>query len=269
MIMADRRVKVLEVATECQLSCGTVHNIIHRHLAMSKVSARWVPRNLNAQDWHQRVFASQELVELYEANEADFTARLVTGDETWIHHWDPESKQESMQWKLSPPPKKFRSQSSAVKVMATIFWDSRGILMIDYMPHKTKITSEYYADLLRKLRETIKCKRRGKLTKGVLLLHDNAPVHKGHLAQAAIKDCGFQELNHPPYSPDLAPSDYFLFRNLKKNLRGQRFSNDEDLIAAVEGYFEGQPEDFYSEGITSLYSKWQKCIEVHGNYIEK
>ena len=271
MIMADRRVKVLEVATECQLSCGTVLNIIHRHLAMSKVSARWVPRNLNAQDRHQRVFASQELVELYEANEADFTARLVTGDETWIHHWDPESKQESMQWKHrdSPPPKKFRSQSSAGKVMATIFWDSRGILMIDYMPHKTTITSEYYADLLRKLRETIKCKRRGKLTKGVLLLHDNAPVHKGHLAQAAIKDCGFQELNHPPYSPDLAPSDYFLFRNLKKNLRGQRFSNDEDLIAAVEGYFEGQPKDFYSEGITSLYSKWRKCIEVHGNYIEK
>ena len=101
----------------------------------------------------------------------------------------------------------------------------------------------------------------------MLLLRDNA-VHKEHVAQAAIKDCEFEELNHSPYSPDLATSDYFLFRNLKKTFRGQHFSSNEDLTAAAEGYFEDQAEDFYSDGIKSLHSKWRKCIGVHGNYIE-
>ena len=73
---------------------------------MSKVSARWVPRNLNMQDRQQRVESSQELLEVYNANAEGFHIRLVTGDETWLHHWDPDTKKESMQWKPpgSPPP---------------------------------------------------------------------------------------------------------------------------------------------------------------------
>ena len=78
------------------------------------------------------------------------------------------------------------------------FWDAERVLLIDYMPHKTTITSQYYADLLEKLREAIKSKRRGKLTKGVLLLHDNAPVHKGRVAQAAIRSSGFEQITHQP-----------------------------------------------------------------------
>ena len=98
------------------------------HLAMSKVAARWVPRNLKAQDGHHQVTASEDLVELYEAAESGFTARLVTGDETRIHHWDPESKQESMKWKHhnSLPPNAFLTQSSASKIMATIFGIQEG-----------------------------------------------------------------------------------------------------------------------------------------------
>ena len=209
MVMADRRVKVLEIAVECGISCGTVHNILHNHLQLSKVSARWIPRNLNAQDRHLRVAATRKHLERFDTNRSEFVEHLVTGDETWIHHWDPESKQESMQWKHrgSPPPKKFRTRPSAGKIMATIFWDGKGILHIDYMSHKTTITSQYYADLLGRLKESIKTKRRGKLPKGVLLLHDNTLVHKGHVAQAAIRKCGFEQLNNPPWAlwPRLSP----------------------------------------------------------------
>ena len=78
------------------------------------------------------------------------------------------------------------------------------------------------------------------LSAGVLLLHDNAPVHMSAKSQAAIRQCGFQQLNHPPYSPDLAPSDYFLFRVMKKFLRGKRFSSDEEVKEAVTTWFEEQ-----------------------------
>ena len=155
----------------------------------------------------------------------------MTGDVTWVHFYDPESKQESMQWhkKGGPPPKKFKVVPSAGKVMATIFWDSEGILLIDYKSKGATITGEYYAGILHQLREEIKKKRRGKLTKGVLVLHDNAPVHKAKIATAAVATCGFQEIVHPPYNPDLAPSDYYLFPNLKKDLRGRHFDSDEWL----------------------------------------
>ena len=103
------------------------------------------------------------------------------------------------------PPKKFRTQPSVSKVMATVFWDSKGIILIDYKPAGTSITGEYYANVIKQLRVAIKEKRRGKLAAGVLLLHDNAPVHKSRVAQAAIRECKFEQLSHPPYSPDLAP----------------------------------------------------------------
>ena len=113
-------------------------------------------------------------------------------------------------WKCpgSPPPKKFCTQPSASKVMVTVFWDSKGIILIDYKPAGTSFTGEYYANVIKQLRVAIKEKRRGKLAAGVLLLHDNAPVHKSRVAQAAICEC---KLNHTPYSQDLVPSDYYLF----------------------------------------------------------
>ena len=91
-----------------------------------------------------------------------------------------------------------------------------------------------------RLRESIKEKRRGKLAKGVLLLHDNAPAHTARVAQAAIRNCGFEQLSHPPYSPDLAPSDYYLFGHLKKELRGKRFADDNELKSATEHWLESK-----------------------------
>jgi len=116
------------------------------------------------------------------------------------------------------------------------------------MPQKTTITGHTYANTITALREAIEEKRRGKLSAGVTLLHDNAPVHMSAKSQAAIRQCGFQQLNHPPYSPDLAPSDYFLFRVMKKFLRGKRFSSDEEVKEAVTTWFEEQSKDFFFQG---------------------
>ena len=86
LVLNNRRIKVAELASECGISNGSVYTIIHEHLDMSKVSSRWVPRNLNMQDHQQRVESSQELLEVYNANPEDFHTRLATGDETWLHH---------------------------------------------------------------------------------------------------------------------------------------------------------------------------------------
>ena len=88
-------------------------------------------------------------------------------------------------------------------------------------------------------KSAIKEKCRGKLAHGILLLYNNAPVHTAKFAQDAIRACGFEELCHPPHSSDLAPSDYCLFRDLKKHLRGIRYCDDEDVQWATEDRVRG------------------------------
>lgn len=271
LVLEDARIRVKMLAEMTNLSVGTIHNILHDHLNLSKVSARWVPRMLTALQKQVRVECAKEFLELCGDDSSKIFDRLVTGDETWVHHYDPESKQESMQWhkKGAEHPKKFKVIPSAGKIMATVFWDSKGILLIEYMKRGDTIKAASYVTTLRNLREAIKEKRRGKLTAGVLLLHDNAPVHTARVSKAAVRQCGFEEINHAPYSPDLAPSDYFLFPNLKKDLRGKRFSDDEELKAAIDAHFLDKGEKYFLEGIERLIYRSNKCVEVMGDYIEK
>jgi len=130
-------------------------------------------------------------------------------------------KQSNNQWSggiaTHSAPKKFRVQKSAGKVLASIFRDQDGILLIDYFPKSQTINVEYYSSLLVQLKDILKVKHRGKVTKGVLFLHDNAPAHRALATQKKLAYLGFQCLDHPPYSPDLAPSDYHLFPELKNN----------------------------------------------------
>jgi len=107
-------------------------------------------------------------------------------------------------------------QKSAGKVLASILWGQDGILLIDYLPKGQTINAEYYSSLLVQLKDILKEKRRGKVTKVVLFLHDNTPAHRALATQNKLAYLGFQCLDHPPYSPDLAPSDYHLFPGLKK-----------------------------------------------------
>lgn len=271
LVMEDRRSTVLSLARTSGISYGSVETILHEYLGMSKVCARWVPRMLSGEMKQHRVQIAEENLDIMNVNRDVFLRRFLTGDETWLHHYDPESKQESMQWKHtdSPPPVKFRTAPSAGKIMCTIFWDTQGVILIDYLPHKTTMTSSYYAELLHRLRGAIKEKRRGMISSIPLLLQDNAPVHTGQVAMAALQECSFQILSHPPYSPDLAPSDYHLFPNLKKHLRGRRFSSDEDLKTSTEEWLSEQNTHFYSEGVEKLWERYQKCIDKRGDYIEK
>ena len=86
---------------------------------------------------------------------------------------------------------------------------------------------------------------------------------------SAVHDCRFEMINHSPYSPDLAPSDFFLFPNLKKHLAGKRYESDDDIISAVKDFFGGQEENFYATGIRALQHRSKKCVDRRGDYAEK
>jgi len=121
-------------------------------------------------------------------------------DETWLYHYDSETKQQSVEWRHSgsPRPKKFRPQKSAGKFLASIFWDQDGILLIDCLPKGQTINVKYYSSLLVQLKNILKEKRCGKVTKVVLFLHENAPAHRALATQKKLAYLGFQCLYHPP-----------------------------------------------------------------------
>ena len=113
MILQDGRVKVSVIAHEFGISAGTVSNIIHSVLMMSRVSSRWVHEPSEQKACCQQF--SEENLDMLRANPENYFSRIITEDETWVHHHDPETKQESMQWKYkgSPTPKIFCVQQSA------------------------------------------------------------------------------------------------------------------------------------------------------------
>ncbi|GFO02570.1 histone-lysine N-methyltransferase SETMAR [Plakobranchus ocellatus] len=251
LIRCDRRMKIHEIALKLKIPKSTVHEIVHDTLGYRKVSARWVPKMLTEDHKLQRVEISQRLLQRCQQDNGDedtthiglgpggdFQANnnlfdnLITGDETWVHLNTPETKRDSMTWK---------HPSSPVTKKST----------------------------LDRLKEAIRRKRPGLLRRGVVLQHDNATPHSANLTQQWLQRYGWEILPHPAHSPDLASSDFHLFGPLKRHLGGMAFETEDDLISELRNWFDNLDVDFFRVGINSLMSRWQKCIDLHGDYVEK
>jgi len=115
-----------------------------------------------------RCQSSEQLLKFFRRDPKDSLSQLVAMDETWLHQYDPETKQQSMEWRHSGLhcPKKFRVQKSAGKVLASMFWDQDGILLADYLPKGQTINAEHYSSLPVQMKDILNEKRRGKVTKG-------------------------------------------------------------------------------------------------------
>ena len=121
---------------------------------------------------------------------------------------------------------------------------------------------------LQKLRRAIQNKRHGMLSRGVVMIHDNTRLHTAAATQNLITTFGWEQFDHPPYSPDLAPSDFHLFLHLKSFLAGRRFHDDE-VKEAVTMCFASQAASFYDEGIQKLVQRYDKCLNNGGHYVKK
>ena len=152
--------------------------------------------------------------------------------------------------------------------MATVFWDKDGIILLDFLEGQKTITASYYEKVLRKLSALAK-KRRGKLHRQILFHHDNAPAHTAKTVTTTLREFRWEILSHPPYSPDLAPCDFFLFPKLKEHLKGTRFQSINEAKREAVTWLTRQTPEFYQEGISRWKHRLQKCIELGGSYVEK
>ena len=147
---SDRRIKVEEIANALHISHGSVSTTLHERLGMHKLTARWVPKSISDEQMATRASVYSALLKRFRSKEDDFISRLVTVDETWVHYFEPVNKAQSRQTvgPGSPRPKKFKTQPSAGKMMATIFWDAQSVIMLDFLAKKSTMTGAYYANLL-------------------------------------------------------------------------------------------------------------------------
>jgi histone-lysine N-methyltransferase SETMAR len=184
-------------------------------------------------------------------------------------HYDPYNKRQSMEYchKGSPAPNKYKTKASSEKVMLIVFWNSEGVVLTDFLQNGATVNSEHYIETLRNLKKRIT--RKEAENDDILLQQDNARPHASAATTDAIACLGLTVLQHPVYSPDLAPNNFHLFPKLKDDLRGQNFSSDQEVKAAVHQWFWEKEKDFFKNGIQKLVECWQKCIGVGGDYVEK
>ena len=150
LVYSDRQIKVEEIANALHISHGSVSTTLQDRLGMHKLTARWVPKSLSGEQMATRASVNSALLKRFRTKEDDFLSPLVTVDETWVHYQEPDNKAQSCQsvGPGSQRPKKFKTQPSAGKVMATVFWDAQGVIMLDFLAKKSTITGAYYANSL-------------------------------------------------------------------------------------------------------------------------
>ena len=177
---------------------------------MKKLYSKWVPHLLTVDQNQRWILDSERCLELFTRNKKDFLHRYITMNEAWIHHFTPESKRASAEWRGEGEsrPKRPNTQQSAGKVMGSVFWDMHGILLIDFLPKGQMINSDYYIALLDRLEDAIKKKRPHMAKKKPLFQQDNALVHKSMKTMVKSNDLRSELLPHPLYSPHLTPSDF-------------------------------------------------------------
>jgi hypothetical protein len=148
--------------------------------------------------------------------------------------------------------KKFK-QISARKLMATVFWVGKGVLMVEFIQQGTTVMSEVYRETLKELRRAIQNARHGMLTYSVVLFLHNACLHTAARTQAQLEHFNWELFDHLPYSPNLAPNEYHLFTYLKNWLKSQRLNHNEELMEGVKTWLSAQVADFFDTGIQKLF----------------
>jgi len=202
----------------------TVRKILTEDLDTRKVCAKLVPKELTEEQKQRRVTIFQDLLE----RQDDILGCVITGDETWVYKYDPEMKRQSAQWKTanSPQPKKFRQSKSRVKTMLLTFFDIKWIVHYEFVPTGQTVNQVYYFEVLERLREKVRQKRPELFANNSCNLHhNNAPAHTALSVKEFLASKQITVLEHPAYSPDLAPNDIFLFLKIKEILKRRHFND--------------------------------------------
>lgn len=247
---------------------GISHTSVSNHLGAAGYVSRndiWVPHNLTEKNLLDRISISDSLLK---RNVNDpFLKRLITGDEKWVLYNNAVRKK-SWGKRSDPPLTTPKAGLHPKKVMLCIWWDWKGVLYYELLPHNQTIDSALYCSQLERLKAAVEQKRPTLANrKGIVFHHDNARPHVSLQTRQKLLEFGWDVIPHPPYSPDLAPTDFHLFRSLQNSLNGKQYNSLEDCKKHMEEFIAQKSEQFWEDGIKKLPERWKQVIDQNGTYI--
>ncbi len=280
-LQKDQRVTVRQLAEQTNISKSSVHTILKKDLHLSKLAPKLVPKVLTDEQKNFRVKLCNENLELL-SNKPNLMESVITCDESWISVREIETKQASSVWipkgSHAPRPAKARRQRAERKAMLTVFFDTKGVVLAEFLPPGETVDMDQYCATLKRVKEAIR-KKRPKLWGGAGSGEESpglssstkttpqaTPQHRHWLSSGRKNNIDL--LAHPPYSPDLAPCDYFLFPRLKQELRGVQHRNLQEMKDAVMKVLRKIPAVEFERALMSMPIRWMKCVKAAGEYFE-
>ena len=197
------------------------------------------------------------------------TWNIVSGDETWVYQFDHEMKAQPSVW-LFPgdtPPLKFKRSRSTSKQMVASYIAKTGHIATIPLEERRILTADWYVHQC--FPQVLHAVRTRRPKSGITLHHGNAPACTAAATREFLASEGVQVMSHPPYSPDLAPCDFFLFPHVKKQLRGTRYDSPQHATPAFTRAVDSVDKVTWSEVWKSWFQRMARCIEAQGGYFEK
>lgn len=269
MLEEDRRTSYECIRATLGIGMSQIQTILHQYLDVRKLCCRWIPHKLTSDQKVQRVEWCRETLEKFNGGTSNLVWNIVTGDESWIYCYEPEKKSQSAQWvfRTEPNPTKIRRIRSAGKKMIASFFSKTGHIATIALEDKRTVTANWYTNVcLPQIFEKVREKRpNGK----IILHHDNASSHTARTTIEYLETLKVSTMKPPPYSPDLAPCDFFLFPKIKDKMRGITFSSSDEAVEQYKNLVSEVSLEEWHHCFKEWFHRMQKCINIKGEYFEK
>lgn len=236
-------------------------------LGMIQKSGCWVPHELTDRQMEKRKTICENL--LQRQKRKGFLHRILTGDEKWIYYENPKRKKAWVK-PGEPGPSQPKRDIHCAKVMLCIWWDMKGVVYYELLQSGETINGDVYRRQLIRLKRAIEENRPEYVNRHNKLIfhHDNARPHIAKPVKNYLEGQNWEVLHHPPYSPDIAPSDYYLFRSMQSALSGERFDSFESIKIWLDRWIASKDEHFFRDGIRKLPERWANVIASDGAYFD-
>lgn len=255
----------LELAAKFNVSIPTIIDHL-KQIGKVKKLDRWVPHELSDQQKRNRLEACLFLLSRHKCE--PFLQRIVTCDEKWIRF---DNRRRSSQWldKNEAPKHSPKPNIHQKKLMVSVWWSSAGIIHYSFLKPGQSITADVYCNQLDDMMRLLAIKQPRLVNRDrPILLQDNARPHVAQATLLKLHELELETLYHPPYSPDLAPTDYHFFQALDNFLVGKLFKSEEAAKNAFRDFIATLSPDFFAAGINKLPLRWQNCVDSFGAYFE-
>ncbi|CAH2010204.1 unnamed protein product [Acanthoscelides obtectus] len=242
-----------EIEASLKISKTSIQKILHEELGVRKLVSRWIPHLLTEEQKAARVHWCQKTLDRFNSRNSKNVYSIVSGDESWIYCYEPENKRHSAVWVFQgeeKPTKVIRSRSVSKKRVATFVSKAGHIASIPFNEQRTEL-------------------QKNNPERRIILHEDNASSHTAQKTRQYLTEENVELLDHPPYSPDLSPNDFFTFPKIKNRLRGQRFQSPEEAVDAFKNAVLDLPANEWNKCFENWFERMQMCINLLGEYFEK